>query len=151
MCTGAEAIAMGGQGLQGLSSLAYAGAQNTQGKADVAGERSAAQQQAENIMRATQRQRGAARAATAASGAAVDVFSLGVEEEIQQMGEKDAAMTILGAERRAQAERIAAKNRTAAGLFGAGESLVKIAAGSGWKGGKKPTTGDFSRMDRGQA
>lgn len=58
--------------------------------------------QAQRILRHTASVRGAARAATAASGARIDQFSLANEQDIQAAGETDAAMTILGGESQAK-------------------------------------------------
>lgn len=148
MCTGAEFMAggsmfsgaqvqAGGSALGGLSQLLYAQTQMEMAKADAASGRDAAQQQAQRIMRETQRRRGEARAATAASGAALDASALSVEQEILQAGETDAAMTILGAERQARTGIAAAKMQRAAALSEAGGSLFKAAYGlSGWRGTK---------------
>ena len=148
MCSGAEMM-MFGNTVQAVSSIAYSQAQTEGSKADAAAERDAASQHAEKILRATNKQRAAARAATAASGTRVDEFSLGVEQEILEAGETDAAMTILGADRRARTLRTQAKLQTAAGYGEAGGSLFRAAYAKGWKSPKEPTTGDFSRMDRG--
>lgn len=145
MCITATALAFGGGLLQTASSLMYASTQAEMAKADAAAERDAAQQQAEKIMRATQRRRGEARAATAASGAKIDQFALGVEQEILQAGETDAAMAILSGERKARGLETSAKLQRASGFMSAGESLFSTAYGMrGWSGAKYTGTNDFS-------
>lgn len=146
MCTGTEGAAalttsqqvqLGATALGGISQALYHDAQRVQARADAAAETDVAQQQAERILRATARRRSEARAATAASGARVDDFALGVEEEIVGAGEHDAAMSILGGERRAGALRTqarlsgaAASNALAGSLF---EGAYKL---SGWRGAR---------------
>lgn len=152
MCTGAEFM-MAGQGIGALSSLLAADTQRMQAKADAAGERDAAQQQAEKILRATERRRGEARAATAASGVRVDQWSLPVEQDIIQAGETDAAMTILTGNRRARAIENGGRMAMAAGLMDASTSLFKAGGGlgGGWRGAANPfdryTTGNMGSGD----
>ena len=135
---------------QGLAALAYGNAQKEMAKTDAASERAAAADQAAVIMRATMRQKSAARAATAASGAKIDAFSLMNEQDILQAGETDAAMTILSGERRARTHLIGGKAAQAAGINAMGTSLFGTANQmKGWKGIKTPafydgTGGDFS-------
>lgn len=137
MCTGAEFM-MAGTLAKGVSEVAYSETQRTLGKADAAAERDAAAQQADRIMRATQRQRGAARAATAASGARIDAFSLANEQEIIEAGETDAAMVILGAERRGKALDIQSRFRRAAGYNAMASSLFGAAGQyKNWVGTKQ--------------
>jgi hypothetical protein len=137
MCTGAEMM-MGGTLFKGVSDLAAGEAQNTMAKAAAAGERDAASQQADRILRATQRQRGAARAATAGSGARVDAFSLANEQEIVQAGETDAAMEILTGKRRGRSLEIEGQFARAAGLNSMGSSLFSASAQyKNWVGTKQ--------------
>lgn len=155
MCTGAEMLMMGGTVAGGLASSEQGKTQNALAQVDAAYERDAATQQSERILRAARSQKGAARAATAASGARLDEFSLGPEQEIDMLANQDAAMTILTGGRRAstmeRSGRMAKKagdNKMAASLFRAGSQGY-----SNWKGAKKSTptlpfydgtTGDFS-------
>lgn len=134
----------GSQMLGGIGRMAYQNSVAAQNRIDAAGELDTAQAQAERILRATERQRGAARAATAASGAAIDEFALGTEREILAAGETDAAMTILTGERRARSLNHQAEMREAAGLFAMGSSLFDAASTiKGWKGIKGvPGAGD---------
>lgn len=145
MCTGAEMLMMGGTVAGGMASAEQGKTQNALARLDAAVERDTATQQAERIMRATRREKGAARAATAASGVRVDEFSLGVEHEIETLGQQDAAMTILTGNRRANAMEYggrmaqkAGENKQAASLFRAGSQGY-----SAWKGTKGPTTEPF--------
>jgi hypothetical protein len=139
MCTGAEFM-MAGQGIGALSSLLAADTQRMQAKADAAGERDAAQQQAEKILRATERRR-------------VDQWSLPVEQDIIQAGETDAAMTILTGNRRARAIDNGGRMAMAAGLMDASTSLFKAGdgLGGGWRGAANPfdryTTGNMGSGD----
>lgn len=148
MCTGTEGAAalnttqqvqLGATAFSGISQALYHDTQRIQANADAAAERDVAQQQAERILRATARRRSEARAATAASGARVDQFALGVEQDIVGAGEHDAAMVILGGERRAGALRTqgrmsgaASMNALAGSLF---EGSYKL---SGWRGARGP-------------
>jgi len=124
----------------GISKMAAADISAAGYRMQADGEIDAAQSQAEKIMRAANRQRGAARAATAASGAAIDEFALGVEKEILTAGETDAAMTVLTGERRARALSLAAEAREAAGQGALVSSLFDAAQAGfkGWKGALKP-------------
>ncbi|WP_439587492.1 hypothetical protein [Hydrogenophaga sp.] len=155
MCTGAEMLMMGGTAMGGFASSEQGKTQNALAQVDAAYERDAATQQADRILRAARTQKGAARAATAASGARLDEFSLGAEHEIDTLANQDAAMTILTGGRRAgtmeRSGRMAKKagdNKLNASLFRTGAQGY-----SNWKGAKKAattqpfydgTTGDFS-------
>lgn len=124
-----------GQGIQGIADLrtgsANAGALNM----DAASERAAASRQASLILKDAERVRGAARAATAASGARVDEFSLMNEGEIVQAGEVDAAMALLTGERRARSLEQQAKQQKQGGGMGALTSLFQLGSTimGGWK------------------
>lgn len=155
MCTGTEGmlmagmtagqkIMMGGQVLGGVAKYAHGDMQNEMAKTDAAQIRDSASQQAQKILRAGQRERSAARAATAASGARVDEFSMGVEREIDTLAEQDAAMAVLSGNRRARSTEFSGKMAKNAGLAGLGESLFDAGntAYRGWKGKKDPV-GDF--------
>lgn len=109
--------------------------------------------QAERILRATRRERGAARAAIAASGTALDEFALTNEREIQDIGETDAAMAILSGDRQALATRQQAdavrqsgRNQFLSGFLRAGGTYS-----TGWRGAKEATDpiGSFMRGTRG--
>ncbi len=141
MCTGAEALMMTGQVAGGLARSAYGDAQASLARADAMYEMDAASQQAQQILRAARRQKGAARAATGASGARIDEFSMGAEQEIEQLAQEDAAMTILSGKRKARglefsgaAAKRAGKAELAGSLFSAASTGY-----SGWKGAKTGT------------
>jgi hypothetical protein len=144
MCVSGAAMMMMAQGVQAVSSLANGFAQNSMAKADAAAERDAAAQQAEKIMRETRRRAGAARAATAASGAKLDEFALGTEQEIWQAGETDAAMSILSGNRRAETLRT---QGSLTSLGGAGSAAGSLYTGAkflgGWRGAKVAGTNDL--------
>ncbi len=142
-----QIMAMAG-GLSAASSLIQADTQAQQNKAEAAGQRDLAAQQSERVLRATARQRSAARAATAASGAKIDEFSLGVEQDIQQAGEMDAANVLLGGERTARAMEQSAKLARAQGLSNAGASLLEVSY-KGWKNPKGKPDPAFARMTTG--
>jgi len=141
MCTGAEMLMMTGTAAGGLASAEQGKTQNALAQVDAAYERDAATQQADRILRAARTQKGTARAATAASGARLDEFSLGVEQEIDTLANKDAAMTILTGRNRSDSIQMAGRNAQKAGtnkmtasLFSAGSQGY-----SNWKGAKKST------------
>lgn len=125
---------MAGQAFQGGAAV-DAGYQNASAlRSDAAAERGSASLQAQRILKQTERQRGAARAATAASGARVDEFSLMNEQEILQAGETDAAMALLSGERRGRTLDQQAKQQKQGGLMSGASSLFKLATvGSNWK------------------
>lgn len=155
MCTGAEYMYIAGTVGSGLAGSMYRDAQAEQLRTDAAGERAAGAQQAKVILRATERQRAAARAATAASGARIDEFSLANEQEILQAGETDAAMAILGAERKGKGLEIGAKLQKAAGRAELAQSLFSASTyGMGkWRGAKYgsndiPGVNGSNAMDR---
>lgn len=93
----------------------------------------AAKQQAENIFRERRKRVGAARAATAASGTALDEFSEINTSDIEREGGRDEYMTLLSGDRRASSMTYGAGNgaRTAA-LNGAGD-LLSTGYQVGWK------------------
>ena len=146
MCSPLTMLTMsaGSSLMGGVAANNSAKAQAAQLNAEAAGERDAGQAQAERILRAVRREKGAARAQIAANGTALDEFSLRNEYEIDLAGETDAAMAILTGERRARTSetqarmvRQAGRNSLMAGLLaGAGK------AATGWKGTKDPI-GDF--------
>lgn len=128
-------LKMGGQALQGLSSVDAGGANAATLAGDAASERAAATRQASLILKSAERTRGAARAATAASGARVDEFSLMNEGEIMQAGEVDASIAILTGERRARSLEQQASQQKQGGGMAALTSLFSIGSTlmGGWK------------------
>lgn len=129
-------LKMGGQALQGVSSYASAGANADALAGDAESERAAASRQASLILKSAERTRGAARAATAASGARVDEFSLPNEDEIIRAGEVDASMALLSGERRARSLEKQASQQKQGGGMAALSSLFSIGSsyfGGNWK------------------
>jgi hypothetical protein len=123
----------------------------------------AATEEAKRIRKAGDRQAAAARAQLAASGIAVGEGSaININEDITGGAESDAMNTLLTGERRAESYRTSAGQRIGAAssaraagsnamtssILGAGATALQGWRGVGGSGG--PTTGDFSRMDRGQ-
>ncbi len=145
MCISAGMMQLGGNLLQGYSAMQSGRAQNDMARADAKATEDAAAQDAKRILRETARRKGAARAATAASGTRLDEFALGVEQEIDQAGQTDAAMTILGGKRRADALRLQGKYAKSAGMGQFGGSLIAGAYQTGnWRGTKGTRTNDIS-------
>lgn len=147
--TAGQRVQMAGTIGSGLARYLYTDAQASAAKADAAAERDASTQQAKLILRATERQRGAARAATAGSGARIDAFSLANEQEIVASGETDAAMAILSGKRRSSSLLLGAGYQRAAGMSAVAETLFEVSRQkSNWKGAKPEffdgTTGDSS-------
>lgn len=136
-----------GTAMKGYSEYQYRSAQAGLNEADAASERTAAQVQAQRILQATQRQRGAARAATAASGARIDQFSLINEQDIDAAGETDAAMAILSGEGKAKSLEFSAKMQRSAGRQAVATSLFQGAdLYKNWKGTKGVVGNDESGM-----
>lgn len=146
--TTGQQVQLAGTVAGGLARYLHADAQARMARADASAERDAATAQARVILRATERHRGAARAATAGSGARIDAFSLANEQEILAAGETDAAMSILSGKRRSSSLQMSAGYQRAAGTSAVAETLFSTAHQmKGWKGTKPfydGTTGDFS-------
>jgi hypothetical protein len=136
-----QALQVGTSLAGGLSEMAMRDFQADQARAEASAERDSAQQQARMIRRATRRESGAARAAMAASGTRLDEFSMINTNEIERLGEQDAAMTILTGNRRARTAEAQADLYGRAGRNALAGSLLDGAtkAYSGWKGAKEPT------------
>jgi len=128
-------LKMGGQAIQGVSSLTSANENASSLQADASSERSAAARQASLILKNANKTRGAARAATAASGARVDEFSLMNENEIMQAGQVDASMAVLSGERRARSLEQQASQQSKSGSMSMLTSLTNIGSTfmQGWK------------------
>ena len=131
----AEGLAVFGTVLKGIGDYQDAQFQASMARQDAADERQAATMQAQRILRAAERLRGAARAATAASGAKIDQFSLANETDILAAGETDAAMTILGGERDARMLETKSRLLKAKAKTGIATSLFSLGSqAGGWKG-----------------
>ena len=159
---------------QGRASAARASQEAYQGamvqansEADAASIADAAMQHARKLRNLTRKEVSGARAATAASGVALDEFSMINTMAIDEAGEQDAAVAILNGDRQARqvltsgrqsarALESSSKNSARASRDAFMSGIVGAAgtAYSGWKGAQRPatpTTGDFARMDRGQS
>lgn len=140
---------------------------NANAEADAASIKDAAAQHARKLRQLTAREVSGARAATAASGVALDEFSLINTTAIDTAGEQDAAVAILNGDRQARQVRETGQQsaraleasargsaRASRDAFMSGIVGAAGRAYSGWKGAQAPTggptTGDFARMDRGQ-
>lgn len=138
--------AASGQRAQGASAMAFGVTQEAAALQDANQEEDAAKALAEKILRAASKQRGAARAATAASGVRLDEFAAAPEEEIERLAQEDAAMTILSGKRTAdtirrsgELKRMAGENYLSASGTRADTTLFQginqAARGlSGWRG-----------------
>ena len=120
--------------------------QADQAQADADAEAGKAQVEAQQIRKAAEKQRAAARAAYADSGVNVDVGSAElVQTDIEKQGEQDALTTILNGstkkrqlDAQAQGLRIAGSNAVSASYINAGSSVLSAGSkiASGWKTGK---------------
>lgn len=151
MCTGVEIAMLAGAAVSAVGQVQAAGENSQARYLQQAEETQAAEDHARAIRDATRRRSGAARAAMAASGTALDEFSAINTNEIERLGGSDEAMTILTGRRRGSALRRQADNEEQAGLFDAAGGLVGsgVSAYSGWKGSKGSGAGGGDRGTRG--
>jgi len=118
--------------VQGYSSMQAGRAQSQISEAQAVAERDAAQQQADKLRLKTRRAAGAARAAYAGAGVAVDSATvLDATQDIEQRGFEDAYMALLTGERRARElrfqgrmARLAGQQAMAASVLRAGGQLA---------------------------
>ena len=134
------------QRADGAASMAYGITREAMALQDANQEEDAAKALAEKILRAAHKQKGAARAATAASGVRLDEFAAAPEEEIERLAQEDAAMTILSGKRTADSirrggamARLAGENELAASGTRANTTMFQGAAAAargiaGWRG-----------------
>jgi hypothetical protein len=141
-----ESLIKAGGAVKGVAQVAGGAAQWGQADTEAAALKLQARQSAENILRATAKRRGAARAATAASGVKIDEFSMANEDAIQQAGEQDAAFTILNGSSAARTARSAGMVAFAGGLGSGIDSLMQMDL-SGWKGAKEAPGVNSSQLD----
>lgn len=149
MCTGLEiallagtTMAATGSLMQGYQTKKYQEFQASQDEQQAKGELASAEIEAQNIRRAVKSQIGATRAAYAASGVqAGSGTPLVVEKDINQAGESDALMAVLGGRNRSSSLRASAGAYRASGdaamtgsYLNAGGTLLSGAyqAGKGW-------------------
>lgn len=152
MCTGIEIAMLGAAAFSAVGQVQAAGDNSQARYLQAAEETQAAEDHARAIRDATRRRSGAARAAMAASGTALDEFSTVNTNEIERLGGSDEAMTILTGRRRDSALRRQADNEEQGGLFDAAGGLVGagVSAYSGWKGSKGSGAGGGDRGTRGE-
>lgn len=138
MCTGVEIAMLAGAAVSAVGTVQAAGENSKARYLQAAEETQAAEDHARAIRDATRRRTGAARAAMAASGTALDEFSTINTDEIERLGGSDEAMTLLTGRRRGAALRRQADNEEQAGLFDAAGGLIGAGASAygGWKGSK---------------
>lgn len=132
-------LAMAGTAVSTIGAISQGMAQNDAAKADAESERYAADQHAAMIRRATRKQVGAARAAMAGSGTALDEFSMINTNDIERMGASDEAQTMLDGELKAMTLLQRGKQDSSASYQQAFGSLLQGAKYTGWKGAKSPT------------
>lgn len=125
-----------GQYGAGLSSLFNAANSSMMGKFDANAQRYTAGQMAVRDRRATAQAVGAARAATAGSGAALDEFAMPVIADIEHRGAHDEAMSILNGENRALQSLTRGRSDAIASVQDTNASLLNAVSFSGWKGAK---------------
>lgn len=139
MCTGLEAgLLVGSSLVQGYTQIQEGKARQVMQNSDADQIQAEAMDHARKIRIATRKEVGAARAATAAGGTALDEFSGIITDDIERLGAEDASMAILSGNNRARSLRLAgdmqyeaAKSRAIGGLISdAGKAY------SGWKGAK---------------
>lgn len=124
-----------GSVIQGLSAYQAGRAQAAISEAQAVAERDAAQQQADRLRDKTRRAVGAARAAYAGAGVAVDSTTvLDATQDIQARGNTDAYMALLTGERRAREVRFQGRMARAAGMQALGASFLRAGSqvASGW-------------------
>lgn len=143
MCFGLEigvagAIALAGTALSTGAAVHAEQEKSKDREQEALNERDAAKQHAENLVRARRKRVGEARAATAASGTALDEFASINTDEIELLGGYDEQMTLLEGQRRGRS--LTAGNRAAesAAAFNGIGSLMTTGYQVGWKGKKGP-------------
>lgn len=138
MCGGPEILMAGASGFSALGELSTANRNAGERVRQSIEEEQATLDHVRQIRKATKRQVGAARAATAAGGVALDEFSNIITNDIESAGAQDEAMTLLTGRRRADALRRQADNEEDAGMFDAVGGLIGAGASiyGGWKGRK---------------
>jgi hypothetical protein len=151
MCNPVTAIAAGGQILSGYGAY-KAGKRNANAVVRAAAEQagqelSAAGEQANQVRKEGARAQSSARAAYAASGVVVDSGTADdVQDEFTQGYENDAAMVILGGDRRANSAMQTANNQAQSYRRQGRQALTSallstgISAASGWRGMSRKTT-----------
>jgi hypothetical protein len=129
MCDPVSALTaaqIGGSLMQGYSSMQAGRAQRRLADAQAVAELDTATAQAEDIRRKTRSTRGAARAALAGAGVAVDAGSaLDIDQDIAMRGFSDAEMALLTGQRRARQLRYEGRLAQIEGRQAIGASLLQ--------------------------
>lgn len=139
MCTGVEIAALAGAAISAGSAINSGQEQKARYEQEALNEKDAAKAHAEMIAAAVRKEKGAARAAMAASGTQLDDFSNINTDEIDRMGAHDEAMTMLTGARRARSLEYAgdaayqsAKYEAVGGMVSAGGKAY-----GNWKNSKR--------------
>src|SRR5574341_209773 len=109
MCTGVEIAMLAATAVGTVSAVQQQKERAEMQEADAAALRDEAAAHAEKIRAAVRREKGAARAAMAASGIALDEFSEINTADIERLGASDEAMTLLSGQRRARSLEASAR------------------------------------------
>lgn len=138
MCTGVEIAALAGAALSAGTAVYSAKQQQERYDQEAANEKDAAKAHAELIAQAVRKEKGAARAAMAAGGTQLDTFSTINTDDIENMGARDEAMTLLTGARKARSLEYAGDLAYQAGKFEAIGGLTRAGGNAygNWKGGK---------------
>lgn len=136
MCTGMELVALAGTVVSTAATVHSYNQQQEQAEENARLEREAADEQAKRVRMAVEREKSAARAATAASGTQLDEFASINIDAIERLGASDEAMTRLSGARRARREMQSAENYGNAAMasgFAGFASMAGTAAKSNWR------------------
>lgn len=139
MCTGIEIAALVGAAVSAGGAVYSAKQQQDRYDQEAANEKDAAKAHAEMIAAAVRKEKGAARAAMAASGTTLDEFSTINTDDIERMGASDEAMTLLSGARRARSLEYAGDAAYDAAKFEAIGGMMRSGGNAygNWKGGKR--------------
>jgi hypothetical protein len=126
-------VSLAAAGAGAAVQIDQANERDAEARQDAAKEKDAAKAHAENISRARRKQVASARAATAASGTALDEFSEINTNDIERSGALDEQMTLLTGNRRAESQLYGqGDGARAAAINGAGD-LLSTGYQIGWK------------------
>ncbi len=138
----AGAVSLAATALSTASTIAQHRARADMQRADAEALKDEATAHAEKISAAVRREKGAARAAMAASGTQLDSFSEINTSDIERLGASDEAMTMLSGRRRARSLEYSAHLSDQAARYEAIGGFAEMGgrAYTGWKGAVKTTT-----------
>lgn len=139
MCTGVEIAMLAGAAVSAGSAVQQGADQKARYEQEALNEKDAAKAHAEMIARAVRREKGAARAAMAASGTQLDDFSTINTDDIEFMGSQDEAMTKLTGARRARSLEYAGDAAYQSAKFEAIGGMIRAggSAYGNWKNSKR--------------